>query len=404
MFTESDVYWFRRLLAGMSTEDGLETASEPARRVIGQLSDIPVEARQQAFKGVLAMLPGDQGKGLLASLLAIDLNGPAPSPGPLEEELRPCTLADFRREGGEAEFVWPGWIIRNHINLFSSEPKIGKTRILVEISKRVWSGGTWPDGQPIADDTKGRKFLWVPADAHHGDLRTYAASFGLPDDAMLFNSVPRNKYGGIDLDEPETMDMLRKLVKATRPVLVPIDTFWRATKKQLHKPEDVNALANPLLDIAREFDTTFIFIMHLSTNDETLGRRLEGVARSIIKLKQPEESVNRRRLEVKGNFQPTDPLGLTMYDTYHEYDHSPPGGDGERKVGGRPPKKRKEAREFILRKLKDGDAALKDLVDEWKAKGNSKATLFDARNDLEGEGKLVTDKESHPMMLHMVKE
>ena len=127
-----------------------------------------------------------------------------------------------------------------------------------------------------------------------------------------------------------------ELVIAERPGLVFIDTVWRATRRRLSREDEVNMIMTPIVSIAQECDVAIVGLMHLSKDKDTLGRRLEGLARGIIKMHKPDPAQpNRRRLEVTGNFKEPPPLGVTMHDHGCEYDCNPPEAPG-RDGRGRP--------------------------------------------------------------------
>ena len=55
-----------------------------------------------------------------------------------------------QRNQSANRFVWPNWIVKGHFNLLSSDPKVGKTHLMLDISKRVHFGLAWPDGRWFA--------------------------------------------------------------------------------------------------------------------------------------------------------------------------------------------------------------------------------------------------------------
>ena len=125
----------------------------------------------------------------------------------------------------------------------------------------------------------------------------------------------------------------------------------------------------PIVSIAQTCDVSIIGLMHLSKDQDTLGRRLEGLARGIMKLFRPDPAQpDRRRLEVIGNFKEPPHLGVTLRDGGCDFDFNPP-KDATRSIGGRPPEKTEKADQFP-----DGEARSKttrgcELIDEWTASG-----------------------------------
>jgi len=143
--------------------------------------------------------------------------------------------------------------------------------------------------------------------------------------------------------------------------------------------------------------------MHLSKDMDTLGRRLEGSARGIIKILKPDPSQpNRRRLEVIGNFRETPPLGITMRDGGCDFDLNPP-KEPARNSGGRPSEARDAAIAFINEKLSVSDMETRELVKEWKAKGEAEVTFFSARKKMIEDGLVVIDDSGKRQMCHLIK-
>ena len=192
--------------------------------------------------------------------------------------------------------------------LLSSDPKIGKTHLALYLAWLYLVSGPWPDGQPATFPER-TPTLWVCGDRHQDELRDRAAAFGLPPEAVRLNALPDEPYGGWDLDNPDNVEAApRTGGERDAPALAIIDTVWRATRRRLSRENEVNELMDPIISIAQECDVSILGLMHLSKDAETLGRRLEGLARAILKLFKPDPGQpDRRRLEVIGNFKEPPP-------------------------------------------------------------------------------------------------
>src|SRR5262249_25256134 len=160
------------------------------------------------------------------------------------------------------------------------------------------------------------------------------------------------------------------------PGLVVVDTVWRATRKQLHHADQVNDLVNPLITMAQETDTTFWGLMHLSKDNETLGRRLEGLARATLKLHRPDAAQrDLRKLIVIGSFKEPAHLGVTLLDRGCDFDSAPP-EEPPKSPGGRPRGERHEARKFIIDALTEqNDRKAMEILAEWKVNGGAEGTF-----------------------------
>ncbi len=73
-----------------------------------------------------------------------------------------------------------------------------------------------------------------------------------------------------------------------------------------------------------------------------------------------------------------------------------------RNSGGRPPEKLDKAIEFLTEKLAKGDCKARDLVNEWVAKKEAKGTIFNAKNAMKEDGRLVVDDSKNPQIWHLI--
>ena len=147
-------------------------------------------------------------------------------------------------------------------------------------------------------------------------------------------------------------------------------------------------------------------LMHLSKDAETLGRRLEGLARAILKLFKPDPGQpDRRKLVVTGNFKEPPPLGVTVRDGGCDFDFTPP-EDATKSPGGRPPEEREKARRFIVEALTvQNDRKATALLHEWEKQGGSYSTFWRAMRDMRDDGELTTDGgkgTGKPMTFHLI--
>jgi hypothetical protein len=374
-------------MANLDIDGSLDGVSAAIRQLVDRLAATPEDHRPSLLEGYSLKLP-DPGAFLKAVALA-DHDGPAPASSAKRLTAHLGDLAGYQSSG---RFVWPRWIVRGHFNLLSSHPKIGKTHVALDLARRIYFGLAWPDNQ-LATFPEETRTLWVCGDRHQDELRERAAAFGLPPEAILLNASPEDPYGGWDLDNPGVVAALRGRVEGERPGLVVIDTVWRATRRRLSREDEVNILMDPLITMAQECDTAILGLMHLSKDDETLGRRLEGLARAVLKLSRPDPGQpGRRRLGVIGNFKEPDALGATLRDGGCDFDFTPP-EEPARSPGGRPSAGREAAMEFIRAALGvQNDRIANELSAECEKKtGVSRQTFWRAVDDMKEAKELSTD-------------
>jgi hypothetical protein len=390
---------FRRLLVGQALNGELETVSGPLKGVVNHLAGLELALRGVALRGWVS---GQADASKIQSMLEdADPDGPAPE---ALSGRRTAHLGDLAAANDAGRFIWPRWIVRAHFTVMTSDPKVGKTRTMMELVKRIWFGLPWPDQQAATFPAETRS-LWIPGDRHQDEMHALAAAYGLPPHAVLLNTTPDEPYAGVSLDEVKNVEALRERVERDRPGLIIIETVWRATRRRLSREDDVNTLLDPIIAIAQECDVAIIGSMHASKDGETLGRRLEGLARAVIKLSKPDPAGHpaRRKLWVdRANFLEPSPLGVTIQEGGCEFDFVPP-ADVAPNRGGRPPEKLDKAIAFLLERLEEQDEKQCELIDQWEAAGESKGTMFNAMRAMQADGRLVIDDSRKPKMCHLVK-
>ncbi len=396
MTTPLDAWVMRRLLADLPLNGEIDLLSGVHKAMASYLANIPLQGRQAAMDAMLA-LQSDR-DAIITALVAVDPLGPLPA----TVKRRSAHQGDLATANGVSRFIWLNWIVRSHFTLLSSNPKVGKTRFALELAKRIWEGKEWPDGQkptfPAGTPTR-----WVCGDRHQEELRDLANEYGLSHEAVRLNALPQEPWGGWDLDNPDNLKLLRELVENEHPGLTFIDTVWRATRRRLNREDEVNTIMTPIVTIAQECDASIMGLMHLSKDMDTLGRRLEGLSRGIMKMFRPDPSqTKRRRLEVTGNFKEPPPLGITLRDGGCDFDSNPP-SEPARNPGGRAPEKLDKAIAFLNKELDQSDRLTSELVSEWEALGEAKATFFNARKKMVEDGLVVVDDSGKRQICHLVK-
>jgi hypothetical protein len=391
-----DNWGLARALANQHLNGELAQMSDLWKPLAEKLVNVPIGERSSVLEWSLLLQPDRDA--IIKAIADVDPLGPPPAQ--IARRLT-ANLNDLAGVQGPGRFIWPNHLVRAHFNLLSSDPKLGKTYLTLWLAYLIYHELPWPDGQQPTFPF-GTKTLWICGDRHQDELRDYALSFGMPPDAILLNAFSDEPYGGWDLDNPDNAKLLRDRVQADRPGIVVIDTVWRATRRKLSKEDEVNLLMDPPVSIAQDCDTTILGLMHLSKDHDTLGRRLEGLARAILKLTRPDPAqINRRKLAVTGNFKEPPALGVTLRDGGCDFDSTPP-EEAVRNTGGRPPVKIEKAVAFIETELSAGDSKGCELIKKWLATGESKDPNFRAKDSLIANGRLVVDVSRKPEIWHLI--
>jgi hypothetical protein len=392
---------FARILVGRGHElNGAIDLVTPDtdRRFLQHLADLPPESQGIAHEAYLALQTEKLADTICKALAEVDLESPLPDPDSFGA---PACLADLRRVRADERWIWERYIPRNTISGIAAFEGVGKTRLALDLAKRVYCAELWPDRQ---DPTfpPGTPSLWVCADGQQYELADAASAYDLPDDALFFNTPKRNPDGGTDLDDEDALPRLKEYIKVIKPGLVFVDSLTYATDANLNKANEVKLLVTPLRDIAQQFQTTIVLLLHLSKEEEALGRRIRGLTRTLMHLEcLDKDNPERLKLWMRKSFAKKPvALGVTMTDTGNQYDFDPPSAP-EPNRGGRPPTKTPKAETFIVAKLTEqNDRKATELCDEWVASGESDSTFWRARDVLVKAGKLVCD--GKPKILHLV--
>ncbi len=241
---------------------------------------------------------------------------------------RDATAADLVNAKAGTRWLWPNWIPLGVLTLLTAEPSTGKTRLGLDLTKRIALGMDWPDGQPMELGDLRPVVLWIPADNQHSELADIPAAFGFPPEAIILNTTLGNLYGGTELEEAEQLKDLEDRIVRQRPCLVIIDTITNTSEAKSQDTSDAKRQYKPLQDIAKRTGVAIICVTHTNIAGKTLGRRADEKTRVTLRMEKPDPDGQplRRKLSValtRLSIVPP-PLGVTMGNEGNEYDGNPP--------------------------------------------------------------------------------
>jgi hypothetical protein len=397
-FSSFDAWALGRLLsieAGLNGD--LANLSAHYRNIAVYLGTLPLTDRQAAWQGFLCSVPDPH-----AIVQAIANASPTDPSPPLETVRRPANAADLKTAIEGIKWAWELWIPFGRVSGIAAFEGTGKTRLAMDFARRAYFELPAPDGRPM-NIPAGSPSLWICADCHQDELAETARAMGIPLEAILFNTVPEDPYGGTSLDDPEAIASLDEFVGMSGAKLVFVDTLTNATHRDLCRQNEIGPLLAPLQQIAQRHEIAVVLLQHVSREGQALGRRSKGLTRTLIHLACPDtDQPTRLRLWVEKSFVIRPPaLGVTMTESGNTYDTEPP-VKAKSASPGRPPEKTKKAISFLEEKLAQGDRKCCELVDEWLAMGESKSPFFSAKDRLIEAGRLVVDDSRKPQILHWV--
>jgi hypothetical protein len=193
MISSADAWVLRCILADQPLNGQLDTLLEPYKAMGQYLLGLSLKTRNNVWPAMLAARP--ERDELVKALADVDPLGPQPS----IQAPQFATAADIRKIMASVRWHWEGWIPASRVVGLASLEGVGKTRLAMDLCRRVYIESTWPDGQKITI-SKGTPSLWLASDGQHDEIVDTLSEFGLPDEAIIFPSLPDDPYGNTSLD------------------------------------------------------------------------------------------------------------------------------------------------------------------------------------------------------------
>ena len=314
MITALDAWVFAALTSGQTLNGKLDSLSAVLRPMADHLNGLAKNARGAAWLAMMAARPD------AAELVkAVADQDPTKPPPAAQASIRQfATAGDLRRVASTTPWTWPLWIPGSGLSGFAAFEGTGKSRLLLDLARRIWHHLVWPDGQPPTFP-KHTPTLWLCSDGQQGELLDMMTAFKLPDEAIYFPAAPDEPYEGTSLDDPELIKpggILETAIATVRPGLTFIDTMTNATRRDLCSQDQVSTLKGPLIRICQTQKASMVLSLHLSKEGQALGRRSKGITRVLSHLECPDPA-NYQRLRLwveKSHAKKPEALGVTMED------------------------------------------------------------------------------------------
>jgi hypothetical protein len=385
-----DAWVLARILSDQPNLNGeVDVVSARWKSLAERLAATPLEGRQLVWDGFLAGRPDSEA--IVSAVAQVDPLGPAP---PIDPPRQFATCADILKLETGAQWTWKGWLPSARVVGIAAGEGVGKTRLAMDLARRIWHGLPWPDGQAMTLPARSPT-LWLAADGQQSELALSLASMDMPSEAIIFPTPPADPYGGTSLDDEETLKALDEAARIHKPAFVVVDSLTYATKLDLSEQRIIALLKGPLVALAQTHQVIVMLLLHLSREGFALGRRIQGITRSLIHLECPDPDHHPERLRLwvqKSYAKKPEALGVVIGESENSYDMAPPARI-DRSRGGRPPEKKDAAVQFIRDALtKRNDQIGNELCDQWQKDGRgSGKTFWRAVDELVKEGDLVTD-------------
>jgi hypothetical protein len=372
---------------------------EPWRSAYKAIISATPETAGQVLNEVLADHPGRDT--IIAQIFAAT---PGPMPVPFDmfdkvsERLAPIT------------WLWPNWIPRGMLSLLGAVPGAGKSYVALDLARRIITGEPFPDGSPVL--RPGANVLYVDAEVVPQMINERAMAWEM-DKSKLGVMLPEpNDY--IDFSHLEYREKLIETVFTLNPALVIVDSLSTISSKGENSVEDVRGILGFLNGLAVSYQIALLLIHHLrkrnllammdlvtiddfrgSSHIIAMSRSVLGL--SIIKHTREVDRNGPRRLEVvKTNMvRYPEPLGVEFVPLAGNPDY-PYLLYGDPAQPYKEPTEVEMCAEWLEVTLEEyGPMKPQDIVTmAMEEKGYSRATVYRARDILEGEIESVQGRRS----------
>jgi hypothetical protein len=298
------------------------------------------------------------------------------------------TLADVQPEA--VQWLWPGRIAAGKLTMICGDPGLGKSWITLDIAARVSSGSKWPDA---IDGTSPSNVLLLSAEDGLADtIRPRLESLGADLHRIRALSMVRrgNSERGVQLSDISAIGAAIAETDARLLIIDPISAYLADT--DAHRDAEVRSRIAPLAALAESTGAAVIVVMHLSKSTQRPAIYRAGgsiafaaAARIVLAVAaDPDDNGRRVFAPVKCNLS-APPLALTytLSDGRLTWGSQPLRNvDIDRLLSGTATTDRttrNEADPWLLEALKDGPVDSSRLIEEARAAGFSRRTIFRAK-------------------------
>ena len=303
------------------------------------------------------------------------------------------------------EWLWPGRFARGKFGLIAGLPDMGKGQIAAFIAGALTNGQDFPCDEGAAPQGN---IIWFNAEDSANDTvipRLIAAGANLK--RIKFAT---RKSGTFSL--VTDLELLRKAIEQIGDVIAviidPVSAYVGVGKVDGRSTSDVRSMLTPMKDMAEELNVAIIGIAHFNKKDDVKSALLRvsdslawvAAARSVYAvLDDPEDKNANLFVKAKKNLAADNKalrygIGVKTVGRVGDVDINAPfvvwhpnhvditANEAMAAVGGGHAARR-EAKEFLLDRLKAGPVKSEDLIEEAKqAEGISEITLRRAKKDL----------------------
>ena len=304
------------------------------------------------------------------------------------------------------QWLWPGYLALGKIHILSGRPGCGKTTIGIKLAASTTTGLGWPDESA---SEPGNVAIWSGEDDPSDTLIPRLIAAGAKIDRVYFIDQVKDIECIRMFDPSVDMEPLQRSLSQIKHVkLLIIDPIVSAVQGDDHKNGTVRRALQPIADLAAALNIAVLGISHFTKNSvgKTPVERVTGslaygaAARIVLVAAKQKDSDIRIFCRAKSNIGLDDSgfeynIALSPLPDHPEITASyvewgnPISGEAQDLLstaeavdtenGGYA---LKEAKEFIIAVLKNGQVEAKEVKKEAKDAGIAERTLRRAREDL----------------------
>ena len=297
------------------------------------------------------------------------------------------------------EWLWPGRIPKGKLSLVDGDPGTGKSALTADLTARVSSGGTWPDGTPCE---AGGVVLLSAEDGLADTVRPRLDAAGADSSKVLsLAAVPDGEEGERLLSIPQDLSIIEWGIRRVEAALVVVDPLmaFLGSEVDSNKDQHVRRALTPLAALAERTGAAVLVVRHL--NKASGGNALYrgggsigiiGAARSgLLVAKDPQDDSRRVLAPQKSNLsEPAPSLVFTLEaadngavrvswrgeSTLNASQLLSAPADEEGRSA------QSEAREFLTELLEAGPVPSDEVLKQARAAGITDSTLRRAKSAL----------------------
>lgn len=201
-------------------------------------------------------------------------------------------------------YILFGYLAKGILALLIAYMKTGKSTLVYRMIVCIAQGIPF-----LGRETERGAVLILAVEEHQRDIERRLRRFGMTEDDPIFVHI------GTIQEQADALDEIKKFVVEKKVALLVVDSlsrFWNVQDEN-NNMEVIRAVS-PLLDLARETNTTVLLVHHERKSGGEDGRSIRGgsalfglVDQAIFLERRPGEASNRRVLKTLGRYEDSPP-------------------------------------------------------------------------------------------------